>query len=91
VLTGKNWSIRPLGSLGSTDTSLVSAGGRAGNAVVAWQTAAGLGLARLTDGQWGTTTSRSAKDRALVTTGRAVVREDGSVLLLGAQTSRIIG
>jgi hypothetical protein len=91
VLTGKHWSIRPLGSLGSTDTSLVSAGGRAGNAVVAWQTAAGLGLARLTDGQWGTTTSRSAKDRALVTTGRAVVREDGSVLLLGAQTSRIIG
>ena len=91
VLTGKRWSIRSLGRLGSTDTSLVSAGATGAKAVVAWQTSTGLGLARLVDGHWKVTTYATAKDRALATTGRAVVREDGSLLLLGSHTSRVIG
>ena len=94
LLTAKGGvlSVRSLGSLGSRDTSLVAAGAAPGsNAVVAWQTATGLGVARLVGTKWKIKSYPTARDRALATTGRAVVRDDGSLLLLGTRTSRILG
>ena len=87
---GGTWHLRTLGSLGSSDTSLVSAGATGTKAVVDWQSASGLGLGRFTDGHWTISSYATAKDRALASSGRAVVRDDGSLLLLGTHTSRVI-
>jgi hypothetical protein len=88
---GGTWHLRSLGSLGSSDASLVSAGGADTKAVVAWQSQSGLGVGRFTDGHWAISSYGTASDRALASSGRAVVRDDGSVLLLGTHTSRVIG
>jgi hypothetical protein len=88
---GGAWHLRSLGSLGSSDASLVSAGAAGTKAVVAWQSQSGLGVGRLTNGHWAISGYGTARDRALASSGRAVVRDDGSLLLLGTHTSRIIG
>jgi len=91
VSQGRKWTFRTLGSLGTNNTSLVSVGWASNGAVVAWQTPNGLRVARYVHGSWHTSRLSGTANKALANSGTAVMRSDGSVLLLGSHTSRVVG
>jgi hypothetical protein len=91
VNSGGTWVFKTLGSLGTKDTSLVSAGWTSNAAVITWQTPNGLGMARYFAGSWHTSHFTGTANRALAASGTAVMHSDGSALLLGRTTSRGVG
>jgi hypothetical protein len=91
VSQGGKWIFKTLGSLGTSHTSLVSVGWAGNGAVIAWQTPTGLRVARYVNGSWHTSVLSGAANKTLAYSGTAVLRPDGSALLLGRNTARVVG
>lgn len=85
------WTFKTLGSLGAADPSLVSVGWGSNGSVVTWQTPHGLRVARYIHGAWHMSGLTGPANKALASSGTAALRSDGSVLLLGSHTSRVVG
>jgi hypothetical protein len=91
VSQGGKWVFKTLGSLATSSNSVVSVGWTGSGAVVAWQTPNGLQVARYVGGVWHKTSLAGEANKVLSYSGTAVMRGDGSALLLGRQTSRVVG
>lgn len=85
------WTFTTLGSLDTNHASLMSAGWAGQAAVVAWQTPNGLQVARFVHGSWHKALLAGNANKVLAYSGSAVMHSDGSALLLGRQTSRVVG